>query len=140
MYCYVCAERFNPGENYCRGCGVPAANSQTSQISWLATVGHFANGILGFGLFVFLFVFWSTDFIRFTPFGRYLVIALAGGFSLGLAIHLYSRSRRIINPVAKEISDDKPSLDLLPEPSATSFLSVSEGLNVPTTSKLKVPR
>ena len=106
----------------------------------MVTVGHFANGILGFGLFVFLFVFWSTDFIRFTPFGRYLVIALAGGVPLGLAIHLYSRSCRIINPVAKEISDDKPSLDLLPEPSATSFLSVSEGLNVPTTSKLKVPR
>ena len=140
MYCYVCSESIRDGENYCRGCGAPSATTHLSESSWLATFGHFALGILCFGVFAFFFIFFSSE-LRFTPLFRYLILALAGGISLGFAIHQYSKSRRTIKNRDKNsvLSGDADSR-LLPEPTAVSFMSISDGLAIPTTSKLKVPR
>ncbi|MEQ1645034.1 MAG: hypothetical protein ABL959_16410 [Pyrinomonadaceae bacterium] len=111
-----------------------------SESTWLATLGHFALGILCFGVFAFFFFFFASE-LRFTPLFRYLVLALAGGVALGFAIHHYSKSRRTIKIREKNgvlNSDANPGL--LSEPTAISFMSISDSLAIPTTSKLKVPR
>jgi hypothetical protein len=141
MFCYVCAEPLKSGEKYCRGCGTAAFPAIASRASWLSTIGHFALGILAFGLFTILFVFFSgPDFLRMAPYARYFFIAIAGGLSLGFSIHLYSKRREQISLENREKLLERSHLDLLPEPAPTSFLSLSDELNVPTTSKLKVPR
>lgn len=140
MYCYVCSELIRDRENYCRGCGTPSATSHLSESTWLATFGHFALGLLCFGVFAFFFVFFSTE-LRFTPFFRYLVLALAGGISLGFAIRYYSKSHQTVKGRDRNgalSGEDAPAL--LPEPTAISFMSMSDSLAIPTTSKLKVPR
>ena len=112
-----------------------------SQDSWLSAAGHFSLGVVGFGIFAILFIIFSVDYLKLAPFAVIFVIALAGGISLGLAIHLYLKNRRVVNHhAAKEIFEGKASIDLLAEPNAVSFMSISEGLSIPTTSKLKVPR
>jgi hypothetical protein len=140
MYCYVCAEPLKPTERYCRGCGTAAFPASGSQSSWLSTIGHFALGIMGFGLFTILFLILSYDFVRMAPYARYFFIAIAGGLSLGFAIHLYSKRREHIRLENREKLLEISPRNLLTEPTPTSFLSLSDELNVPTTSKLKVPR
>ena len=139
MYCYVCSESIRDGENYCRGCGAPSATSHSSESSRLAALGHFALGILCFGVFVFFFIFFSSE-LRFTPFFRYLILALAGGLSLGFAIHHYSKSHGTLRKRDKNAVLSGVEPRLLSEPTAVSFMSISDGLVIPTTSKLKVPR
>jgi len=132
MYCYVCSELIQNHENYGRGCGAPA--------TWLATFGYFALGILCFGVFAFFFVFFASE-LRFTPLFRYLVLALAGGISLGFAIHHYSKSRRRMKIRDRNgVLNNETNSRLLPEPTAISFMSISDRLAIPTTSELKVPR
>lgn len=141
MYCYVCAESIPKGENYCRGCGSAAATLSLKRHSRLTTLGSFALGMLAFGLFALIFAIFSTDIVRFTPFGRYFVLALAGGVTLGFAIHFYSRIERRSTATGESNSiAGRTRHDLLCEPSAATFMHPSASSVAPITGKLTSPK
>jgi len=140
MYCYVCSEPIRDAENYCRGCGTPTATSHLKEHNWFATFGHFATGLLCFGLFTILVLILSVGLIKLAPIAVFFILALAGGIALGFAIHLYSNRRlTIMNPDSRLRVDRENKPDLLPEPSAISFMTMPDSVTIPTTSRLTVP-